>query len=113
LAGGFTGVVARTAMRPRVTVPSAGIAKPPAVIVINTVFPVGSPGSSAHDATPAARSVHAPVTTTVFGSGTLQVESVQARKTVVVPNNTAGTESSFGGFVLLLVFVMRTAKVMF
>jgi hypothetical protein len=113
LAGGFTGVVACTGMRASVTVPSAPMATPPAVIVINTVFPVGSPASSAHDATPVARSVHAPVTTSVFGSGTAQVESVHARKIFVVPCNTAGTESSFGGFVLLLVFVMRTAKVMF
>jgi hypothetical protein len=42
----------------RVTLESAGSVTPPAVIVINTVLPVGSLGSSPQVATPGARLPH-------------------------------------------------------
>jgi hypothetical protein len=97
----------------RVTFESAGIVTPPAVIVINTVLPVGSAGSSAQLATPTAKLPQL-WNTSVPGSSVLagaQAAKLHASLTVVTPVNVAGTSAVPSGGVLLLVFSICTSAV--
>jgi hypothetical protein len=96
-----------------VTFVSAGSVTPPAVIVINTVFPVRSNGSSAQLATPGARLVHGDWNVSVPGSSEpTQLAVEQASLIVVVPVKVAGTSAVPSGGVLLLVFSICTSTVM-
>src|SRR5690242_13345847 len=93
-----------------VTVPDAPTATPPAVIVILTVLPVGSPTkSSAQVATPGAKLPQL-WNVSVPGSSAAQLGDVHANFTVVVPNNVAATGAVFGGTVFELVLVILTSS---
>lgn len=109
-AGLAIGLAAMTVIVARVTSPDAAMATPPAVMVISTVLPVGSPASSVQVATPGLRAPQL-WKTSVPGSSVAQLGDVHASLTVVVPNNVAGTGSTFGGTVFVLVLLIFTSSV--
>jgi hypothetical protein len=101
------GVVASTVMNARFVKPPAPIGTPAPVMVIATVLFVGSPASSAQPTTPALSAVQL-MKESVPGSSVVQADVVHASFTRVVPVSVAGTLSSFGGLVFVLVLVNRT-----
>jgi hypothetical protein len=104
--GTNTGLTAFTVMVTRSSSWFAPTATPPAVIVMATVLPDGSPmRSGAQVATPAARLVQL-TNSSVPGSGVVQDAVVHASCTLVVPNNVAAAGLVFVGS-LVLVFWIR------
>jgi hypothetical protein len=109
LAGLETGVVAVTWMVTSVTTPLAGSVTPD-VMVISTVLPLGSLGSSEQSSTPAAILSHE-LNVSVPCNSDEHREFAHASFTCVVPVKVAGTGFVFGGSVFELVFVILTSLV--